>query len=221
MVEQSDARSGDRVAATTAATRPPRTRPLTDVQAARLVKRSKWEPRPRNARQNMRRPSKRKLRGFRRYSKMPYKRHVTGRFRGTTDEILQWAAHKWGFHPDLLRAVAVAESWWRQRAVGDHGQSFGLMQIKRGHHCCHPLSARSTSFNVDYYAAYLRSVFDGRHRWLNHQQRGGRYRRGDLWNSVGVWYSGRWRYNSSAYVARVKEIVQKRVWRRSGFRAGG
>ena len=33
---------------------------------------------------------------------------------GTTDEIFQWAACKWGVPDDLLRAVAVRESTWHQ-----------------------------------------------------------------------------------------------------------
>lgn len=39
---------------------------------------------------------------------------VDGRFTGTTDEILQWAACKWGLPDNLLRADAVAESTWFQ-----------------------------------------------------------------------------------------------------------
>jgi soluble lytic murein transglycosylase-like protein len=35
---------------------------------------------------------------------------VTGNFRGTTDEIIRWAAWKWGIDEDLLRAVAARES---------------------------------------------------------------------------------------------------------------
>jgi hypothetical protein len=39
---------------------------------------------------------------------------VDGQFTGTTDEILQWAACKWGLPDNLLRAVAVVESTWFQ-----------------------------------------------------------------------------------------------------------
>ncbi|MDX6309263.1 MAG: hypothetical protein QOI06_2309 [Nocardioidaceae bacterium] len=39
---------------------------------------------------------------------------VDGQFRGTTDEILQWAACKWGLPDNLLRAIAVRESTWYQ-----------------------------------------------------------------------------------------------------------
>ena len=65
------------------------------------------------------------LRAFRAQSDMPYARYVTGHFTGTTDEVIPWAARTWGFKPDLLRAVATVESWWRMSTVGDNGDSFG------------------------------------------------------------------------------------------------
>jgi hypothetical protein len=223
---QSGAAGGaDRAATAQAETRAAGSTPvaLTDEAAASLVDRSRWEPRPANREANQRRASKRTLRRFRRTSDLPraYKRPVTGAYRGTTDEIIQWAAHKWGFSPDVLRAVAVIESWWKMSTVGDGGQSFGLMQIKRGHHCCFPATRRSTAFNVDYYGAWLRAVYDGRRRWLNSVERGEHYRRGDLWGSVGTWYSGRWHLGSDEYIHRVQETIRQRVWRRAGFRSGG
>ena len=215
----------DLAAVARAETRAARSQPVAirDVNAAALVAESDWEPRPRNREANNRTPSDRTLRRFRRWSDLPrrYKRRVTGRYAGTTDEILQWAARKWGFSPDLFRAVGTIESWWKMDAVGDHGQSFGIMQVKRGPHCCFPTTRRSTAFNVDYYGAWLRAVYDGRFRWLNTVPRGERYRRGDLWGSVGVWYSGRWRYDSGEYIHRVKRIIEQRVWRRAGFRRSG
>jgi hypothetical protein len=39
---------------------------------------------------------------------------VDGQFSGTTDEIFQWAACKWGLPDDLLRGIAVRESTWYQ-----------------------------------------------------------------------------------------------------------
>ena len=39
---------------------------------------------------------------------------VDGQYTGTTDEIFQWAACKWGLPDDLLRAIAVRESTWYQ-----------------------------------------------------------------------------------------------------------
>ena len=221
-----DASGGDAdaAAAARAETRAARSQPvaISDVAAAERVVHSDWEPRPQNRTENRRTPSERTLRRFRRASQLPraYKRRVTGGYRGTTDEIIQWASHKWGFSPTVLRAVAAIESRWKMGAVGDDGQSFGIMQVKRGPHCCYPTTRRSTAFNLDYYGAYLRSLYDGRVRWLNTVERGERYRAGDLWGSVGVWYSGRWRYGSGEYIRTVKDVIRQRVWRRSGFRRG-
>ena len=211
--------------ATASSTRRARSKPVAirDARAARMVHRSRWEPRKGNYAANHRRASKKTIRKFRRYSGLPrrYEKRVTGGFTGTTDEILQWGAYKWGFAPDLFRAIATIESWWRMDAVGDEGQSFGLMQIKRGHHCCYPATRLSTAFNVDVYGAWLRSVYDGRVRWLNTVPRGRRYRAGDLWGSIAVHYSGRWHKNSAEYIGRVKNIIRKHVWKRSGFYHGG
>jgi hypothetical protein len=219
--------SADRATAARGATRPARTRPVAirDKVAAWYVGGTsrRWEPRPRNRRANHHIPSRRAIRHFRHASNLPrrYRRRVTGHYSGTTDQILQWGAYKWGFSPEVFRAVATIESWWKQRAVGDNGQSMGIMQIKRGHHCCYPLTRTSTAFNVDYYGAWLRAMYDGTARWLNSVPRGERYRRGDLWGSVGVWYSGRWHRDTAEYIRRVKRIINKHVWRRSGFRHGG
>jgi hypothetical protein len=47
---------------------------------------------------------------------------VTGHFTGTTDEIIQWAACKWGISDNVLRAVAVRESSWYQYDVYGSGR---------------------------------------------------------------------------------------------------
>jgi len=206
-------------------TRAARSQPvaLSDAAAAVLVNRSRWEPRPENREENRHRPSDETLRRFRHSSSLPraYKRRVSGDYTGRTDEIIQWGARKWGFSPDVLRAVAVVESRWDMSVVGDRGDSYGIMQVKRGPHCCFPATRRSTAFNVDYYAAWLRAAYDGRFRWFNTLARGERYTTGDLWGSIGAWYSGRWRYGTSDYIARVKETMRQRVWRRAGFRRNG
>jgi hypothetical protein len=94
---------------------------------------------------------------------------VDGNFTGTTDEILQWGARKWGFDEDLVRATAAEESWWKQPATGDFTydtsqcpsgavysgsgcyESYGIFQIKaRDATGSYPSSLQSTAFNVDY-----------------------------------------------------------------------
>jgi hypothetical protein len=196
----------------------PGTDALADGEAADRVNATNWEPRPGNAQENRRRPSDDQLEDFRRRSTMANRHRVTGRYRGTTDQILQWAARKWGFDPDLFRAVAYVESGWRMSAVGDGGLSFGIFQMKRTYHCCVPLSSKYTAFNADYYGGILRSYFDGRERWLNDVERGERYTAGDLWGSVGAWYAGRWRTGAAIdYIQAVQRAVRREPWRDRSF----
>ncbi len=97
---------------------------------------------------------------------------IDGDFTGTTGEILTWGAGKWGLDADILGAVAVQESHWRQNTLGDKSDdvkdcvggatppcptSFGIMQLKYTYLVgSYPLSQRSTAFNVDYYGARTR-----------------------------------------------------------------
>lgn len=188
-------------------------RPLSDAAAARLVVRSSWEPRPDNWGANHTVPTRAQLTYFYAHSQMPFARYVTGHFRGTTDEILQWAAHKWGFSPELFRAVAVVESWWHMSFVGNAGTAFGLMQVRIPYHCCLPEIQSSTAFNVDYYGANLRSIYNGLYGWLNQVEHGRTYGAGDLWGSVGEWASGRWYAGDSVwYAGWVQRRLAERTW---------
>ena len=150
------------------------------------------------------------------------RRKVTGRFTGTTDEIIQWAAWKWGLPEDVVRAAAVTESWWRMDTVGDNGMSFGLLQIKnvaKWHGGTYPLSKTSTAFNADYYAGMVRHYFEGCATWMkNYSYNGTKYAAGDLWGSVGAWYSGDWHSNAAnGYIAKVKKHQADRTWAKAGF----
>jgi hypothetical protein len=207
-------------------TRPHAKKPLSDKRAAKLVHRSRFEPRPANHAATRTMPTAAQLRAFRAQSEMPYARYVTGHFTGTTDEVIQWAARKWGLKPDLLRAVATVESWWRMATVGDNGDSFGLFQVRRPFHCTEPVCEQfrdDAALNADYYGGILRSYYDGKQRWLDtvSGENGKPYRRGDLWASVGAWFSGRW-WNAAArgYVREVKRRLKARTWRTRDFRAG-
>jgi hypothetical protein len=204
-----------------ARTRAPGSKPLSDAAAARHVKRSSFEPRPDNADENQRMLTRHQRRYFRAHSDMTYKDRVTGHFRGTTDEIIQWAAWKHGISEDLLRAVAVQESWWHMSTVGDDGDSFGLFQIRRPFHCCPSFARTSTAFNADYYGAILRAYYDGRETWLNTVERGRDYTAGDLWGSVGAWFAGRWHTPPAEdYIKAVEGHLKARTWRTRDF-AGG
>jgi hypothetical protein len=87
---------------------------------------STWEPRPENAQQNNTMPAAGAMAAS--FSSRPRDQggsydsrwdtwllpRVDGQFTGTTDEILQWAACKWGLPDNLIRADAVVESTWFQ-----------------------------------------------------------------------------------------------------------
>ena len=131
-----------------------------DAQAAAMVRRSGWEPRPENTEANQTVPPEgTRLDGYAGMVNGPAVfGRITGNFTGTTEEIIQWAAIKWGLPDELIRGEAVAESSWyqglrdpsgapiNQRGYGDFGDcggsppaapygasgpsSFGLMQVK-------------------------------------------------------------------------------------------
>jgi len=169
---------------------------------------------------------------------------VTGAFTGTTDEILQWAACKWGTDPDVVRAQAAVESWWRQPAKGDWGadpdrcppghglgvddpvyhpdecpESWGLLQTRYPYQqSAWPGMADSSAFNADTAYAIWRACYEGYEWWLNEAERGQDYASGDAWGCVGRWYAGRWRTApAEAYIARVKDYLTDRVWEQAYF----
>ena len=131
-------------------------------ECAASVRRSSWEPRPDNAAANRRTPPGVRIDawgGVKPEANDEFLSRIDGRFTGTTDEIIQWAACKWGFDVNNVRAVAVKESSWRQGFVGDNGDSFGLLQVKRTVHTgTYPWAERSTALNVDYALAWRREI---------------------------------------------------------------
>jgi hypothetical protein len=214
-------------------TRPVGSPVLSDTDAAAYVRRTSWEPRPANSPYNQRVPTAEQLATY--YTSNQdrlgaYGDRVTGGFTGTTDEILQWAAWKWGLDEDVLRGVAAIESWWYQEhsadfvsGVGD--TSFGLMSVRKtwpgsnwaGWPGTYPLSIESTPFNVDFYGAAIRYCYDGGDQYMDYIRAEG-YVAGDLWGCLGWWYSGHWHdVGAEEYVATVKSHVQHRVWERPGF----
>lgn len=200
---------------------------LSDADAASRVRRSSWEPRPENATQNQTVPTAAQLSTFHSYTGQwgncdHLRQKVTGNFRGTTDEIIQWAAWKWGLPEETVRAAAATESWWKMSFVGDNGQSFGLLQIKnveRWHGGTFPMSRDATAFNADYYAGMVRHYFEGCATWMkDYTYNGFTYAAGDLWGSVGAWYSGDWHSDAAhGYIDHVQRNQANRVWATSGF----
>ena len=169
---------------------------------------------------------------------------VTGNFTGTTDEIIQWAACKWGIDEDVVRAQVAVESWWYQRAAGDFttdptrcvpghllgadgtpGQcpeSIGLIQVRYPYWSAgFPSATDSSAYNLDYALAARRSCFEGYETWLNTVDYGQPYVPGDLWGCVGTWFSGRWYTQPSLdYIAKVQGYLSQRIWETPGFISG-
>jgi autotransporter family porin len=203
--------------------RPPGSPVMSDAEAAAHVRRSGAEKRPANDDENHRVPTDAELIAFRAANHgLIYDEHkalVTGNFTGTTDEIIQWAAWKWGLDEDVLRAQAVQESWWKMSEIGDNGISFGLFQIKKTVHLgTYPLSAESTAFNADYTAALFRFYYDGGADWLMDVEHGQDYTTGDQWGAIGAHYAGAWwTTGAKTYISDVKSRLTDRTWERKRF----
>ena len=174
-----------------------------------------------------------------------YRNRVTGNFTGSTDEIIQWVACKWGLPTDVVRAQVTVESWWRQYNLGDWtsngshcppghplgadgraGQcpeSLSLLQIKhRLHQGAFPAAEQSTAYGLDYAYAMWRSCYEGTQTWLNDVERGRDYAAGDAWGCIGRWYAGRW-YTSAArtYIDRVQSDLASQRWTSGDFLGHG
>jgi hypothetical protein len=213
------------------------TYPKSDAECAAAVSYSSWEPRPDNTAANNRTPTSSQLASFHApdvNGGVPASAfdQVDGNFTGTTDEIMQWAACKWGFDPDLVRAIAIDESYWHQSSVGDYTsnesrcppgtwngsgcyQTYGLLQIKYPDYPgTWPMSRDDTAFSTEYKLAYQRACMNGKITQLIGTA-GYPNSNSDtmLWGCVGQWYSGGW-YDSGAqtYIARIKTYMSQKVW---------
>jgi hypothetical protein len=169
---------------------------------------------------------------------------VTGNMTGSTDEIIQWVACKWGIAEDIVRSQVAKESWWHQDNLGDYtsdpticapghpigadghpGQcpeSVGLMQDRTQY--MRPWindALVSSAYNMDIAYAIWRNCYEGNETWLNTVERGRPYGAGDVWGCVGRWFAGRW-YTQGAndYIAAVQDYLNRRIWTTSDFAAG-
>ncbi len=149
---------------------------------------------------------------------------IDGQFTGSTDEIIAWGACKWGIDANVVRAMAVSETSWRQGFAGDPETdpelcvdgydvpcptSFGLLQLK---HTTRPgswpASRDHTAFNVDYSLAVLRACFEG---YVTYLENG--YSAGDLWGCAGWHYSGEWMdAEALEYIETTQEHYREREW---------
>jgi hypothetical protein len=243
-------------------------RPMSDPKAASLVtlqrEDRRYNARPftlggrRYAATNDYVPTAKEIRRFRRSRNSngqtevqfnPYFRYVDGRDHlrhPSTDDLIQWAAHKWGIPEDWLRAEYVQESYWNAFQLGDEAsvgphwyslyplqariphsrsvyQSLGITQVKwipdgSVGPGTEPLRWQSTSFNIDYQAATVRFYFDN--------PRGARSSWGDssyipcqAWNSIGAWFEPYpWGNGGQRqYVGEVRGYLADREWTASNF----
>lgn len=166
---------------------------------------------------------------------------VDGNFTGTTDELLQWGACKWGLDEDVVRAMAAKESWWRDSQLGDmttnaavcaYGhtigsdgvagqcpQSIGLLQLNAQYYKdAFPEANVSNAYHLDYALAVWRSCYEGIFTWLNNVDKGAVYGAGDAWGCVGFWNAGRWHTaKGEGYVIEVKDYLTQRIWEQARF----
>jgi hypothetical protein len=179
----------------------------------------------------------------------PYLRYVDGKdglHDPSTDDLIQWSAHKWGIPEDWLRAEYVQESYWSQFWLGDENpvpaswydlypsqarvanspdvyRSMGITQVQWEPDGSlgpgsEPLRWESTAFNLDYQAATVRFYYDN--------PSGARSAWGDAsytpcqqWPSIGGWYRPYpWGNSDQAgYIAKVQANLNDQAWTSSHF----
>ncbi len=218
-----------------------------EQNCAARVHRSSWEPRPDNAKANQSVPTRQQIAQLTPWDPSigvdikadALRTQITGNFTGTTDEILQWAACKWGIDENIVRAEAVVESYWHQSQVGDYTsdqslcpsgtwdgkgcyQSYGLLQLKYYYfQSAWPMSRYDSAFNVEYVYGIIRTCYEGWTTYLNERTPlpgYSRYHAGDIWGCLGRWYSGGW-YDKGAvdYIQKVKTALANKTWLEAGF----
>ncbi len=218
-----------------------------DQECAAHVHQSSWEPRADNTTANHIVPTQQQMAQLAPWNVAigvdpkadALRKRVSGNFTGTTDEILQWIACKWGIDADIVRAEAVVESSWHQNQRGDYTtdksacppgswdgrgcyQSYGILQIKSLYYAgTWPMSRDDTAFSADYTYGVIRTCLDGWTTYLHtHTPLPGypTYHTNDIWGCLGRWYSGDW-YSQSAvnYIQKVKTALDEKAWLQSGF----
>jgi hypothetical protein len=225
--------------------RAPGSRPLTDAEAAACVARS-GENRPQNVNQNATAPTAAELGAFHTardsYGRTPAEYNpnfasVTGAaaLHGlrSTDDIIEWAAYKWGIPEDFVRGQMVMESGWSMLQKGDRRdwpapvahlypelavidadsvwESLGIAQIRWRHSVpwnpgVEPLRWQSTGFALDYSQALIRYYYDGRCDWC-----GDGYVAGDPDGAYRAYVSGSW-HEGQWYADGVRHNAATKPW---------
>ncbi len=211
--------------------------PLPDeATCAARVRRSSFEPRTSNYVPNHTVPTAQQLAGLD-PRENTYSNQITGNFTGTTDEILQWVACRWGVDEDIVKAEAIVESYWVQSTQGGATtdqkicppntwdgkqcyQYFGLLQLTYTYwKSAWPMMRDDSAFSAEYIYSIIRKCYDGNAHFINTPIAGyPAYHGGDIWGCVGSWYSGQWySQNSLEYIASVKQNMAKKIWLKPGF----
>ncbi len=216
-------------------------------ECAARVHQSAWEPRSDNTTANHSVPTSQQVAQLAPWGPAigvdskadALRRQITGNFTGTTNEIIQWVACKWGIDENIVRAEAIAESYWHQDQRGDYTnnradcppgtwdgsgcyQSYGLLQLKYSvFQSTWPMSRDDTAFNAEYVYAVIRTCYEGWTTYLaDFPPVAGYppYHAGDIWGCLGRWYSGRW-YSQGAinYINTVKNDLAAKAWLQAGF----
>lgn len=163
---------------------------------------------------------------------------VTGNFSGTTDEIFQWAACKWGFDEDFVRADAYQANGWHQASVSgwtadpmvcppnpptraapngttECAQVFSLFGIDWQYHkSAWPMMQESTAFAVDYSLAFQRVCFEGYTDYMNGWGPAGKkYGPNDEFGCAASFYTGGWYdYATIQQVNRIRDTLKSKPW---------
>lgn len=228
-------------------TLPPGASLPSEGECAARIHHSSWEPRPDNTTANHSVPTAQQIAQLTPWDESigvdpkadALRKQITGNFTGTTDEILQWVACKWGIDENIVRAEAIVESYWHQSQLGDYTsnrnlcppgtwdgkgcyQSYGILQLKYYYfQSAWPMSREDTAFNAEYVYGVIRTCYEGWTSYLNNlTPLAGypRYHAGDIWGCLGRWYSGGW-YSQGAinYINEVKSVLAQNEWLKPGF----
>ena len=233
--------------------------PRSDAAAAALVTR-RPEIRPGNAAANSYVPGDAELAAFHAakdsYDEAesyfnPLRRYVTGRpglAQPSTDDLIQWTAHKWGIPEDIVRAQMAVESWWQQSAMGDltpesDPGAFPAFSCPGGGPSCYeslglaqdrwrpdgslnpgsePLRWKSAAFNLDLYGSNIRFYYDGYAAQWGPGMTDNGYTAGQDWMSIGAHFNP-YPWNNQGqrdYIAKVKDYLAKRTWEDPDFISG-
>jgi hypothetical protein len=225
--------------------RAPGSGPLADADAAACVVPS-GENRPQNVKMNAKAPTAAELHAFRTardaHGRTPAAYYpgfafVTGAAAQyglrSTDDLIEWAAYKWGIPEDFVRAQMYVESRWSMLQKGDRRdwpmpvsdlypapavidadsvwESLGIAQLRWRHTIpwnpgIEPLRWQSTGFALDYSQALIRYYYDGHCDWC-----GDGYRPGDADGAYRAYVSGSWT-QGQWYADEVRRDAASKPW---------